>query len=112
MLHPAASLASAGNAQEQCAFCCNDEPMPHVIDCVLIDCVDLDAMTAFWCQASRSSRAASTEGGCSLLDFLMNADVFPAMRRLNTATIATTTSTGCTSESRADTPSAASAIIG
>jgi hypothetical protein len=25
--------------------------MPLVIDCVLIDCVDLDAMTAFWCQA-------------------------------------------------------------
>ncbi len=24
--------------------------MPLVIDCVLIDCVDLDAMTAFWCQ--------------------------------------------------------------
>ena len=25
--------------------------MPLAIDCVLIDCVDLDAMTAFWCQA-------------------------------------------------------------
>lgn len=25
--------------------------MQLVIDCVLIDCVDLDAMTAFWCQA-------------------------------------------------------------
>ena len=25
--------------------------MPLVIDCVLIDCVDLDAMTAFWCRA-------------------------------------------------------------
>ncbi len=25
--------------------------MSLVIDCVLIDCVDLDAMTAFWCQA-------------------------------------------------------------
>ena len=24
--------------------------MPLVIDCVLIDCADLDAMTAFWCQ--------------------------------------------------------------
>ena len=25
--------------------------MPLAIDCILIDCVDLDAMTAFWCQA-------------------------------------------------------------
>ncbi len=25
--------------------------MPLVIDCVFIDCVDLDVMTAFWCQA-------------------------------------------------------------
>ena len=25
--------------------------MPLAIDCVLIDCVDLDAMTTFWCQA-------------------------------------------------------------
>ena len=25
--------------------------MSLVIDCVMIDCVDLDAMTAFWCQA-------------------------------------------------------------
>jgi len=25
--------------------------MPLAIDLVLIDCVDLDAMTAFWCQA-------------------------------------------------------------
>ena len=25
--------------------------MPLVIDCVLIDCVDLDSMTTFWCQA-------------------------------------------------------------
>ncbi len=25
--------------------------MPLVVDCVMIDCVDLDAMTAFWCQA-------------------------------------------------------------
>ena len=25
--------------------------MPLVIDCVFIDCVDLDEMTAFWCQA-------------------------------------------------------------
>ena len=25
--------------------------MPLAIDCLLIDCVDLDAMTAFWCQA-------------------------------------------------------------
>ena len=25
--------------------------MPLAIDCVLIDCVDLSAMTAFWCQA-------------------------------------------------------------
>ena len=25
--------------------------MPLTIDCVFIDCVDLDAMTAFWCQA-------------------------------------------------------------
>ena len=25
--------------------------MPLTIDCVLIDCVDLDVMTAFWCEA-------------------------------------------------------------
>jgi hypothetical protein len=25
--------------------------MPLVIECVLIDCVDLDVMTEFWCQA-------------------------------------------------------------
>ncbi len=25
--------------------------MSLVVDCVLIDCVDLDVMTAFWCQA-------------------------------------------------------------
>ncbi len=25
--------------------------MPLAIDCVLIDCVDLEAMTAFWCEA-------------------------------------------------------------
>jgi predicted enzyme related to lactoylglutathione lyase len=25
--------------------------MASVIDCMLIDCVDLDVMTAFWCQA-------------------------------------------------------------
>ena len=30
---------------------CEDDWMPLAIDCVLIDCVDLAAMTAFWCQA-------------------------------------------------------------
>ena len=25
--------------------------MPLILECVLIDCVDLDAMTEFWCQA-------------------------------------------------------------
>ena len=25
--------------------------MPLTLECVLIDCVDLDAMTTFWCQA-------------------------------------------------------------
>ncbi len=25
--------------------------MPLILECVLIDCVDLDVMTAFWCQA-------------------------------------------------------------
>ena len=27
-----------------------DDQMPLVIDCVLVDCVDLGAMTLFWCQ--------------------------------------------------------------
>ncbi len=30
---------------------CNDHAMALVIDCVFIDCVDLEVMTAFWCQA-------------------------------------------------------------
>ncbi len=30
---------------------CKTGSMPLVIECVLIDCVDLDAMTAFWGQA-------------------------------------------------------------
>jgi len=32
-------------------LCCQDRQMALTIDCVLIDCVDLDAMTAFWCEA-------------------------------------------------------------
>ncbi len=30
---------------------CKDDRMPLVIHCVLIDCVGLDVMTAFWCRA-------------------------------------------------------------
>ena len=30
---------------------CEDDRMPLAIDCVLIDCVDLVAMTTFWCKA-------------------------------------------------------------
>jgi catechol 2,3-dioxygenase-like lactoylglutathione lyase family enzyme len=30
---------------------CNDNALSLTIDCMLIDCDDLDAMTAFWCRA-------------------------------------------------------------
>jgi hypothetical protein len=39
------------NADELCTYSCNDDLVSLVIDCVLIDCVDLDAMAAFWCRA-------------------------------------------------------------
>ena len=32
-------------------MCCDDHGMSLVVECVLIDCVDLELMTAFWCQA-------------------------------------------------------------
>ena len=41
--------------------------MPLVIDCVLIDCVDLDAMTAFWCQALDLQHVLTGPSGGHLL---------------------------------------------
>jgi predicted enzyme related to lactoylglutathione lyase len=41
--------------------------MPLVIDCVLIDCVDLDAMTAFWCQALNLEHVWTGPSGGHLL---------------------------------------------
>ena len=32
-------------------MCCNDHAVSLVVDGILIDCVDLDVMTAFWCHA-------------------------------------------------------------
>lgn len=39
------------HAMSSACLRCKDDRMSLVIDCVLIDCLDLDAMTAFWCQA-------------------------------------------------------------
>ena len=33
------------------AMACKDGRVPLTIDCVLIDCADLDSMTSFWCAA-------------------------------------------------------------
>ncbi len=41
-------VAASASARPKC---CNDDPMSLVLDCVLIDCVDLEVMTSFWCQA-------------------------------------------------------------
>ena len=41
--------------------------MSLVIDCVLIDCVDLDAMTAFWCQALDLEHVLTGPSGGHLL---------------------------------------------
>ena len=50
--HSNAQIGKAVFAMTPVRRCgCKDDVMPLVIDCVLIDCVDLDAMTAFWCQA-------------------------------------------------------------
>jgi len=50
--HSNAQIGKAVIAMTPVRRCgCKDDVMPLVIDCVLIDCVDLDAMTAFWCQA-------------------------------------------------------------
>src|ERR1700710_989943 len=64
--------AVEGNAEERRPLCCDDDPMSVVVECVLIDCVDLDVMTAFWCQAldlehvwpgpSGGHRRAATDG--------------------------------------------------
>ena len=41
--------------------------MRLVVDCVLIDCVDLDAMTAFWCQALDLEHVLTGPSGGHLL---------------------------------------------
>jgi predicted enzyme related to lactoylglutathione lyase len=41
--------------------------MPLVIDCLLIDCVDLDAMSAFWCQALEFEHVWTGPSGGHLL---------------------------------------------
>jgi len=41
--------------------------MSLVIDCVLIDCLDLDAMTAFWCQALELEHVWTGPSGGHLL---------------------------------------------
>lgn len=41
--------------------------MPLVIECVLIDCVDLDVMTEFWCQALDMEHVWSGPSGGHLL---------------------------------------------
>lgn len=41
--------------------------MPLVIDCVLIDCVDLDAMTTFWCEALGLEHVRNGPSGGHLL---------------------------------------------
>ena len=41
--------------------------MPLTLDCILIDCVDLNAMTAFWCQALDLSHVWTGPSGGHLL---------------------------------------------
>ncbi len=41
--------------------------MPLAIDCVLIDCVDLDLMTGFWCQALNLEHVTTGPSGGQLL---------------------------------------------
>ena len=46
------STAALGTEEcEQGRRNCKDDGMALIVDCVLIDCADLDVMTAFWCQA-------------------------------------------------------------
>jgi predicted enzyme related to lactoylglutathione lyase len=46
---------------------CNHDWMPLVIDCVLIDCVDLDVMTQFWCGALELEHVWTGPSGGHLL---------------------------------------------
>ncbi len=67
--------------------------MPLVIDCVLIDCVDLDAMTAFWCQAldlehvwtgpSGGHLLAAVDGSGRRLGLMPNEDAKTAKNRVH-----------------------------